>query len=76
MQMIGDDVFCLLEPPSRELIEHLSLVWDFGENAVKRGESVRGDDESFAVGQVIPLADFACLLVGKGKVCFAKCLRE
>ena len=63
--MIGADVLGRLEPVASCLRENLSLVRDAGEDAVEGTQSVRADDDTATVRQVIVLANLAAVVVGE-----------
>ncbi len=60
--VIRDHVRRLIEPPCRELIEHLPFERHAREDAVKRGESVCRDEQTPVVPERVSIAHFADLL--------------
>ena len=70
--MIGDDIARLFEPPGGKLVEHLSFVRHARQDAVEGGQAVGGDEQAFAVRQVVPVAHLAGLFSGQRQVRFIK----
>ncbi len=48
-EVVGDDVTGLLEPPRRELVEHLTLVGHAGDDAVEGGQPIGRDEQPVPV---------------------------
>ncbi len=57
--MVGNDVGGVLEPPPRELVEHLALERHPSDDAVERRQTIGGDEETSVVGEGVRHANLA-----------------
>ena len=66
--VVGDDVGRAVEPPRGQLVEHLALERDAGEDAVERGEPVGRHEQPLAGRPRVGHAHLAVAAVGQRQV--------
>ena len=66
--MVGDDVTGPVEPPGRELVEHLALVRHAGDDPVERREAIGGDEQPLSVREGVRHADLAVAAIVERQV--------